>query len=64
MREDYFKDIYKDFFGVEKLNVNTTEKRSLDMSSLFDRINNLYITLNKIISYFSYRYSGMKHLLT
>ena len=63
---DYFKDIYKDFFGVEELqrnekkdeNNNSFEKRSQEeMTSLFERINKLYITdeskdlLKKIIEY-------------
>ena len=63
---DYFKDIYKDFFGVESLNyeeevkddVKDIEKGSQEeMTTLFDRVNNLYVTddskelLKKIIEY-------------
>ena len=57
MNRDYFKDIYKDFFGVESLQYDKTEKRSQDMAALFDKINNLYVTddskelLKKIIEY-------------
>lgn len=60
-RSDYFKDIYKDFFGVETLqtnDVNNEKKGSQEeMTTLFDRINKLYITdeskklLKKIIEY-------------
>lgn len=61
MNKDYFKDIYKDFFGVESFNTlqnNSKERDSQEeMASLFDRINNLYINdeskelLKKIIEY-------------
>ena len=61
--KDYFKDIYKDFFGIEtspKIEVKTSSKiKSSDefMSYAFEKINNLYITdnskelLKKIIEY-------------
>ena len=54
--KDYFKDIYKDFFGVETLpntdsfneNIeqNDTFKKGSqeEMTSLFERINKLYIS--------------------
>ena len=67
---DYFKDIYKDFFGVESFNninedkvesenKNNSNKESSQekMTTLFDRINSLYITdeskdlLKKVIEY-------------
>jgi len=60
MNTDYFKDIYKDFFGVETLK---EEKEKIEESSqntmitLFDKINKLYIKdeskelLKKIIEY-------------
>ena len=59
MNKNYFEGIYDDFFGVEK----ATEKEQMEMrsqeemTSLFDRINTLYITdesknlLKKIIEY-------------
>ena len=57
MREDYFKDIYNDFFGVES-DINSNKEESQDkMAFLFEKINNLYITeeyknlLKKIIEY-------------
>ena len=58
---DYFKDIYKDFFGVETL--QKEEKKEIEessqntMTTLFERINKLYIKdeskelLKKIIEY-------------
>ena len=61
MNTDYFKDIYKDFFGVETL--PKEEKKEIEESSqntmitLFDKINKLYIKdeskelLKKIIEY-------------
>lgn len=60
--KDYFKDIYKDFFGVESLpKIEVKEKEEMGsqekMASLFQRINNLYISdeskdlLKKIIEY-------------
>ena len=60
MNTDYFKDIYKDFFGVE---TQKEEKEKIEESSqntmitLFDKINKLYIKdeskelLKKIIEY-------------
>ena len=59
---DYFKDIYKDFFGIENnINKSSDELVKLgsqeEMASLFERINNLYIDseskdlLKKIIEY-------------
>ena len=67
MNKDYFKDIYTDFFGVEK---ETTEKISdtekIEMSNLFDRINNLYIDDNSknlfknIIEYMRKYYEGIE----
>lgn len=60
MNKDYFKDIYKDFFGVETLdNVSEEIKESSQdiMTTLFDKINKLYVTdeskelLKKIIEY-------------
>jgi Holliday junction resolvasome RuvABC ATP-dependent DNA helicase subunit len=57
---DYFKDIYKDFFGVEtqKEETNKIEESSQNtMTTLFERINKLYIKdeskelLKKIIEY-------------
>lgn len=60
MNKDYFKDIYKDFFGVESLEEKSEEikKGSQDiMTTLFDKINKLYINdeskelLKKIIEY-------------
>ena len=44
--KDYFKDIYKDFFGVESLDTKSEEinKSSQDaMTNLFDKINKLYV---------------------
>ena len=61
MNTDYFKDIYKDFFGVETL--PKEEKKEIEegsqntMITLFDKINKLYIKdeskelLKKIIEY-------------
>ena len=59
--KDYFKDIYTDFFGVEslsKIEVNNSNIESQEeMSNLFNKINDLYITdeskelLKKIITY-------------
>ena len=61
--KDYFKDMYTDFFKVEKEEEKEIENNSLEKSSqkemttLFDRINNLYINeeskelLKKIIEY-------------
>ena len=59
MNTDYFKDIYKDFFGVETLpKTDKIEESSQNtMITLFDRINKLYINdeskelLKKIIEY-------------
>ena len=59
MNTDYFKDIYKDFFGVETLpKTDKIEEGSQStMITLFDRINKLYINdeskelLKKIIEY-------------
>ncbi|MBQ9181222.1 MAG: AAA family ATPase [Bacilli bacterium] len=60
-REDFLKDIYKDFFGVEtKTNLEKSESKKgsqEEMTNLFERIDNLYITieskelLKKIIEY-------------
>ena len=47
MNTDYFKDIYKDFFGVETLpkeeNKEIKEGSQNTMITLFDKINKLYI---------------------
>ena len=65
MREDYFKDIYTDFFGVESLpKIEVKEKEEKkdrgaqeEMASLFLKINNLMVSdeskdlLKKIIEY-------------
>ena len=61
MNTDYFKDIYKDFFGVESLpkeeNKKIEESSQNTMITLFDKINKLYIKdeskelLKKIIEY-------------
>lgn len=59
MNTDYFKDIYKDFFGVEtpKEEKKEIEESSQKMITLFDKINKLYIKdeskelLKKIIEY-------------
>lgn len=61
MNKDYFKDIYKDFFGVESLpkeeNKKIEESSQNIMTTLFDKINKLYIKdeskelLKKIIEY-------------
>ena len=60
MNTDYFKDIYKDFFGVESLPKEENKKieeSSQKMITLFDKINKLYIkdeskeSLKKIIEY-------------
>ncbi len=60
MNKDYFKDIYKDFFGVESLDNNSEEIQKSSqkiMTTLFDKINNLYVNdeskelLKKIIEY-------------
>ena len=60
MNTDYFKDIYKDFFGVETLkeeNKKIEESSQNTMITLFDKINKLYIKdeskelLKKIIEY-------------
>ena len=60
MNKDYFKDIYKDFFGVESVDTKSEEinKSSQDaMTTLFDKINKLYVKdeskelLKKIIEY-------------
>ena len=65
MREDYFKDIYTDFFGVESLpKIEVKEKEEEkdrgaqeEMASLFLKINNLMVSddskdlLKKIIEY-------------
>ena len=59
MNTDYFKDIYKDFFGVETLKEENKkiEESSQKMITLFDKINKLYIKdeskelLKKIIEY-------------
>ena len=63
---DYFKDIYKDFFGVESLSVDKEDEENKievekgsqeEMATLFDKINCLYISddsknlLKKIIEY-------------
>ena len=61
--KDYFKDMYTDFFKVETPEIKATENNSLEKSSqeemttLFDRINSLYVDedskelLKKIIEY-------------
>lgn len=65
MKEDYFKDIYKDFFGIEslpKIEVKKEEKKEEvgpqeEMVSLFLKIDNLYVgdeakdLLKKMIEY-------------
>lgn len=61
MNKDYFKDIYKDFFGVESEILNqdssSIKESQDDMTALFSRINKLYIKdeskelLKKIIEY-------------
>ena len=60
MNTDYFKDIYKDFFGVEtpkEENKKIEESSQNIMTTLFDKINKLYIKdeskelLKKIIEY-------------
>ena len=60
MNTDYFKDIYKDFFGVEtpkEENKKIEESSQNTMITLFDKINKLYIKdeskelLKKIIEY-------------
>ena len=64
MREDYFKDIYNDFFGIESspsLKVKKEEdvkvRSQEEMTSLFLKINDLYISdeskdlLKKMIEY-------------
>lgn len=60
MNTDYFKDIYKDFFGVEtqkEENKKIEEGSQNTMITLFDKINKLYIKdeskelLKKIIEY-------------
>ena len=60
MNTDYFKDIYKDFFGVENKkeeNKKIEESSQNIMTTLFDKINKLYIKdeskelLKKIIEY-------------
>ena len=59
MNTDYFKDIYKDFFGVEKNDAKEIKNESSQetMTTLFDKINKLYIKdeskelLKKIIEY-------------
>ena len=71
---DYFKDIYKDFFGVETS--SQEQKRELasseitsqeEMSELFDKINSLYITdeskdmLKKIIEYMRKYQEGIEN---
>ena len=46
MNTDYFKDIYKDFFGVEtpkEENKKIEESSQNIMTTLFDKINKLYI---------------------
>ena len=46
MNTDYFKDIYKDFFGVEtqkEENKKIEEGSQNTMITLFDKINKLYI---------------------
>ena len=57
--KDYFKNIYKDFYGIESTQVNNSfEKGSQDnMTSFFERINKLNVTeqskdlLKKMIEY-------------
>ena len=63
MRENYFKDMYTDFFGIESLpKIEVKEKEEemgpqTQMASLFEKINNLSISdeskdlLKKIIEY-------------
>lgn len=61
MNKDYFKDMYKDFFGVESLETKSEEIKEEGsqeiMTALFDKINKLYIDdeskelLKKIIEY-------------
>ena len=58
---DLLKDVYKDFFGVESIDINkdssSEEQKQVDMKKIFDDINSLYITeeskelLKKIIEY-------------
>ena len=56
---NYFEGIYDDFFGVEKEKSNEEIKKGSqeEMTSLFEKINNLYVTddsknlLKKIIEY-------------
>ena len=38
-----FKDVYVDFFGVEQETQEETNEKQVEMTNLFDRINNLYI---------------------
>ena len=54
MRQDYFKDIYNDFFGVEslpKIEVKEENKEKVgpqeEMVSLFLKIDNLYVSDEK-----------------
>ena len=62
MKKDYFKDMYTDFFGIESLpKIEVKEEKKVgsdeEMTSLFLKINNLYISdeskdlLKKIIEY-------------
>ena len=57
MNKDYFKGMYDDFFGVEKDNSEDITEVQEEMSSIFEKINKLYITeesknlLKKIIEY-------------
>ena len=45
---DLLKDVYKDFFGVESIDINkensSEEQKQVDMKNIFDDINSLYIT--------------------
>ena len=63
MKQDYFKDIYKDFFGIESLpKIEVNEKKEEvgpqdKMASLFLKIDNLFVSddskelLKKMIEY-------------
>ena len=45
MNTDYFKDIYKDFFGVEKNDAKEIKNESSQetMTTIINKINKLYI---------------------
>ena len=67
---DLLKDVYKDFFGVESLDIkkesSNDEQKQVDMKKIFDDINSLYITdkskdlLKKIIEYMRKYYEGIE----